>query len=65
MSSTDYKRVYIRGGAYYYVDLERKYHWLSRISDGEPAMLRALGKFKGNASGELPGRSPVAVEQRR
>jgi hypothetical protein len=45
MSSTGYKRVYIRGGAYYYVDLERKYHWLSRISDGKPAMLRALGKF--------------------
>jgi hypothetical protein len=55
MSSTGYKLVYIRGGAYYYVDLERKYDWLSRISDGEPAMLRALGKFKGNASGELPG----------
>jgi integrase len=54
MSNTGYKRVYESDGAYYYVDLNRKWHRLCAVTDGEPAMLRALAKHR-NASASRPG----------
>lgn len=57
MSKTGYKRVYASDGSYYYVDLARKWHRLCAITDGEPAMLRALAKHQ-NALAGRPGSMP-------
>jgi integrase len=46
MSATGYKRVYVKGGRYYFVDTAGKWHPLTRVDEGEPAMLRALAKHK-------------------
>src|SRR5438552_1304970 len=46
MSKTGYSRVYAKYGSYYFVDLARKWHRLCRVSEGEPAMLRALARIK-------------------
>jgi integrase len=54
MSSTGYKRVYTRHGAFFFVDRQGKWHRLCAIADGEPAMLRALAKFK-DAPAARPG----------
>lgn len=54
MSDTGYKRVYRRHGAFFFVDLQGKWHRLCAVADGEPAMLRALAKFK-DAPAARPG----------
>lgn len=40
------KRVYIKHGRYYFVDTANKWHPLTRVDDGESALLRALAKRK-------------------
>lgn len=47
MSASGYKRVYPKHGAWHFVDKAGKWHYLCRIDEGEPAMLRALAKVKG------------------
>ena len=54
MSHTGYKRVYISNGAYFFVDRGKKWHRLCAVTDGEPAMLRALAKVK-DAPATRPG----------
>src|SRR5512135_2923601 len=60
MSKTGYKRVYISDGSYYFVDLERKWHRLCSVKDGEPAMLRALAKRR-NPPASRPGSMPALI----
>lgn len=45
-------RVYLKHGAYYYVDLARKWHRLCREKDGLPAMYRALASLTESARTE-------------
>ena len=54
MSETGYKRVYIKHGAFWFVDRDRKWHRLCTTEDGEPAMLRALARHQ-NAPAARPG----------
>jgi hypothetical protein len=61
MSGTGYKRVYRHHGAYWFVDTANKWHRLSPIADGEPAMLRALAKLK-NGPEARPGSVPALVK---
>lgn len=51
---TGYKRVYIKSGAYYFVDRAGKWHRLCAESDGEPAMIRQLAKHR-DAPDARPG----------
>jgi len=54
MSKTGYRRVYSKHGAYWFVDRSNKWHRLSAVGDGEPAMLRALARHR-NAPSQRPG----------
>lgn len=40
------KRVYIKHGRYYFLDTSNKWHGLTRVDEGESALLRALAKRK-------------------
>jgi integrase len=60
MKRTGYKRVYIHHGAYYFADLNRKFHRLCSVDDGEPAMVRALARFK-DAPADRPGSMQALV----
>ena len=50
------KRVYLKHGAYFYVDLSNKWHRLCGERDGLPAVFRALAKLidKVDAAGSMP-----------
>ena len=61
MSGTGYKRVYRHHGAFWFVDTANKWHRLSPIADGEPAMLRALARLK-NGPEARPGSMPALVK---
>lgn len=52
------RRVYLHHGAYYYVDLLRKWHRLSTEKDGMPAMYRALAQLQDAQTGD---RIPVVI----
>lgn len=60
MSATGYKRVYSRFGSYYFVDTGGKWHRLTPVADGEPAMLRALAKHQTGPLG-APGTMPALI----
>lgn len=62
MSGTGYKRVYINNGAYFFVDRRKKWHRLCAVSDGEPAMLRALAKHH-DAPASRPGSVPALIDE--
>lgn len=64
MSATGYKRVYTKGGRYYFVDTAGKWHKLTRVDDGEPAMLRALARIRDKPEAR-PGSMPRLVEDWR
>lgn len=51
------RRVYPKNGRYWYVAADKKWHALTRIDDGLPAMLRALAALLGTAASTdyMPG----------
>ena len=64
MSATGYKRVYANHGTYYFVDRAGKWHRLTRVEQGEPAMMRALAKFL-DAPAARPGSMPALIKEWR
>jgi integrase len=64
VSKTGYKRIYTKGGRYYYCDLARKWHALTPVADGEPAMLRALAKLRGDVDA-APGSMAALIKEWR
>lgn len=60
-------RVYAHHGAYFYVDIERKWHRLCRISEGLPTMLRALATLteKMGRDGSMPAAVTAWLEDPR
>ena len=39
------KRTYLKHGAWYYIDMQRKWHRLCAVSAGLPSMYRALAHW--------------------
>lgn len=64
MSATGYRRVYEKHGAYWFVDRDGKWHRLCDVTDGEPAMLRALAKHK-QGGADKPGSMLALVDDWR
>jgi integrase len=63
MSKTGYKRVYEKHGSYWLVQSDgskRTWTRLCAVSDGEPAMLRALARHR-NAPAQRPGSVPALI----